>query len=335
MNFLLWKKFRIVFAILLLVVAIGFLASRSSRSQYGAIGILPANNLNVKIQAEAIKNIVEKDSDSDGLKDWEEALWESDPRKSDTDGDGTPDGEEVALERNPSVAGPNDKLDNTPFLQKKENDNKYPKKDLTATDLLAQNLFAEYLSLRGARENIDDTDKNTMIDFVIEKALDAEVNNQYEISDLNIIEDNSAMTLKKYGNDFISITQLYSRDLTQDEIVVFERMLRTENQEDVAYLKKSASAYDSVADKLKQIKIPNNLALIHLDIINNYSIISDALKNISLTLDDPIRGMNGFAFYLAALEVQRGFFKEIKDYFDKNKIIFNSYDTGYIWNLIQ
>ena len=69
MNFLLWKKFRIVFAILLLVVAIGFLVSRSSRSQYGAIGILPANNLNAKIQAEAIKNIVEKDSDSDGLKD--------------------------------------------------------------------------------------------------------------------------------------------------------------------------------------------------------------------------------------------------------------------------
>ena len=334
MNFLSWKKFRIAFAVLLLAVAIGFLASRSSRSQYGTIGILSVNNLNAEIQAEAIKNIAGKDTDGDGLKDWEEALWGSDPHNSDTDGDGTPDSEEVALGRNPIIAGPNDKFDNTLALKKKEDDNKYPEKDLTATDLFAQNLFAEYLSLRGSRERIDDTDKNTMIDSVIKNALDTKINNQYAISDLNIIEDNSAAALKKYGNDFISTTQLYSRDLTQDETVVFERMLKEENQKDAEYLEKSASAYDSAADKLKQIKIPNNLALIHLNIINNYSIISDALKDMSLTLNDPIRGMNGFAVYLAVLETQKEFFKEIKDYFDKNRIIFNSYDAGYIWNLI-
>ncbi|OGD66657.1 hypothetical protein A2Z61_00915, partial [Candidatus Campbellbacteria bacterium RIFCSPLOWO2_02_35_12] len=145
MNFLLWKKFRIAFAVLLLAVAIGFLASRSSHSQYGTIGILSVNNLNAEIQAEAIKNIAEKDSDRDGLKDWEEALWGSDPHNPDTDGDRTPDGEEVVVGRNPIIAGPNDKLYNTLALKKKEDDNKYPEKDLTATDLFAQNLFAEYL----------------------------------------------------------------------------------------------------------------------------------------------------------------------------------------------
>lgn len=51
------------------------------------------------------------DADNDGLPDFEEALWGTDPRNADTDGDGTSDGEEVALRRNPKKAGPEDLLD--------------------------------------------------------------------------------------------------------------------------------------------------------------------------------------------------------------------------------
>ncbi len=58
-----------------------------------------------------IKNkILEKDTDNDNLKDWEEALWKTDPRVADTDGDGTNDGAEIKSQRNPLVAGPNDIL---------------------------------------------------------------------------------------------------------------------------------------------------------------------------------------------------------------------------------
>ena len=39
--------------------------------------------------------LLAKDGDSDGLKDWEEQLWKTDPYNPDTDGDGLNDGEEV------------------------------------------------------------------------------------------------------------------------------------------------------------------------------------------------------------------------------------------------
>ena len=48
------------------------------------------------------------DSDSDGLKDWEETLRKTNPQNPDSDSDGTFDGEEVAKGRNPLLAGPND-----------------------------------------------------------------------------------------------------------------------------------------------------------------------------------------------------------------------------------
>ena len=48
------------------------------------------------------------DSDNDGLKDWEENLYKTDPWNPDTDGDGYLDGEEINSGHNPLVKGPND-----------------------------------------------------------------------------------------------------------------------------------------------------------------------------------------------------------------------------------
>lgn len=51
-----------------------------------------------------------EDTDADGLKDWEEALWRTDPLKADSDADGAPDGEEVGIGRDPLKPGPNDRM---------------------------------------------------------------------------------------------------------------------------------------------------------------------------------------------------------------------------------
>lgn len=42
-----------------------------------------------------------RDQDADGLKDWEEAIFRTDPQNPDTDGDGTADGEEIKQGRDP------------------------------------------------------------------------------------------------------------------------------------------------------------------------------------------------------------------------------------------
>lgn len=333
MNFKKEKKLKFVFFGLLFVVVVGFLMSRANRSQYKAVGILSADNLNNKTQTKIINNIAKKDSDNDGLKNWEEELWGTNPNNPDTDGDGTNDRDEVNSGRNPSVAGPDDNLINNNFVEKTNSN--FSDENLTKTDKFAQNLFEKYLSLRrDSQAGLDSENKNFLITSVIEDSLYDEINNKYTISDLNVIDNNSETALKKYGNDFISITELYSQDLNQDELVVFERMLRIENKEDAMYLKKSSEVYNMAIDKLLNIKIPKNLAFVHLDIVNSYNIISNALSDMSSALDDPLRGMNGFAVYIVVIDAQIDFFKEIKNYFIKNKIIFNTNEDGYLWHII-
>lgn len=326
-------KLKFVFLGLLFMVVAGFLVSRVNHSQYKAVGILSVDGLNNKTQTEIINNIAKKDSDNDGLKDWEEALWGTDPNNPDTDGDGTNDGDEVNVGRNPLTAGPDDNQAGNEFVENTNAD--FSDKNLTETDKFAQNLFGKYLSLKkDSQEGLDNEDKNSLIASVVEDSLYNEIDNKYAVSILNITDDNSKTALKKYGNDFISITELYSQDLNQDELVVFERMLGTESKEDAMYLKKSSEAYNKAISKLIEIKTPNDLAFVHLDIINSYNIISNALNDMSLVFDDPLRGMNGFAVYIAVIDAQIDLFKEVKNYFIGNEIIFNANESGYLWHMI-
>ena len=51
-----------------------------------------------------------EDDDKDGLKNWEEQIYQTDPKNPDTDGDGANDGEEITQGRDPLKKGPNDKI---------------------------------------------------------------------------------------------------------------------------------------------------------------------------------------------------------------------------------
>ena len=54
--------------------------------------------------------LYESDIDKDGLFDYEEPLYGTDPLNPDSDGDSFLDGEEISSNRNPTIPGPNDEL---------------------------------------------------------------------------------------------------------------------------------------------------------------------------------------------------------------------------------
>src|SRR3989338_4036072 len=88
-----------------------FLSMFGGEHPFSEGGVLP---LLEEIQPSSDKNRgapVSFDADNDGLLDFEEALWGTDPQDTDTDNDGTKDGEEVTLKRDPMKAGPKDSLE--------------------------------------------------------------------------------------------------------------------------------------------------------------------------------------------------------------------------------
>jgi len=84
----------------------------------------------------------QQDSDNDGLKDWQEALWQTDRFNADSDGDGTIDGQEVELGRDPL----NGELDDALSLKNYQPTGSF-------TEQVSQNLYGQYSILK--QENVD------------------------------------------------------------------------------------------------------------------------------------------------------------------------------------
>jgi len=99
-----FRKLPLATIILAIVFAIGliiFIGAFSKKDAFSSLSLWGGS--------ETIIESSVKDSDNDGLKDWEENLYKTDPLNSDTDADGYLDGEEINSGHNPLVKGPNDK----------------------------------------------------------------------------------------------------------------------------------------------------------------------------------------------------------------------------------
>ncbi len=109
------KRFLVLIGIVVLVVGFGVLlllvlGSRSSSDSEVVLNN-QSNTENPVVEEGGVQSV--RDSDNDGLADWEERLWKTDPNNPDTDGDGTSDGDEVLLGRNPLKPGPDDVGENS------------------------------------------------------------------------------------------------------------------------------------------------------------------------------------------------------------------------------
>lgn len=104
-----------------LIIAVFFVNILPDNLGANILKTLDLNALNQKTVISERENngdLNQSDIDSDGLLDYEEVLYGTDPLNPDTDGDDFWDGEEVASKRNPLVPGPNDELTNNNLTEK-------------------------------------------------------------------------------------------------------------------------------------------------------------------------------------------------------------------------
>src|SRR3989338_4500672 len=111
------RKLSLLVAVLILLTGVflgGYLVLKSGKVSAGQIDDILKGAPIVTETCEPNASDPNKDSDNDGLKDWQEIqVYKSDPCKPDTDGDGYLDGEEVASGYDPTIKAPGDELPGT------------------------------------------------------------------------------------------------------------------------------------------------------------------------------------------------------------------------------
>jgi hypothetical protein len=320
-------KLRIVFSLILslsfISVSVYIIKFKKPKTESATITTVEQESVTLERNPQILK-----DSDGDGLMDWEEDLWKTDKNKKDTDGDRVSDFDEIRAGRNPLVAGDGktDKLDAETVAKKI---NPVIESDLSETEKFGREFFAKYIGSINSGQPVDY--KNALAARVAETN---PINNvkPYEDSDFKIIEMETAAIARAYGN---KVGEILSKNTIKDkenELILTARAVNENNQSLLKDLDKTAIAYDNIAKGLKTIEVPRSALEIHKKMANLFMILAEEVRAMKFSISDPIKALGGLSTYPDTLVLLDKTMREMRDYLAIRQANYESFEYGAIFS---
>jgi len=326
LNFLPSTKFVGIAIVGLALFGVSIFVFSTGDTSEAAPGTLSANT------SSARENQTETDTDGDGLKDWEEALWGTDPHNIDSDGDGARDGEEVGLRRDPTKPGPDDQI-RTAQLSSGNTQSNTTAEPQTLTERLAQEFFSSYLSLGGAQKSLSNTEATHLVDEFLTDAQQAQPLTYYSKDDISVSSATSIDALRTYANAMGRIIRMHAVE-TENEAVITNNAVQQDNPEMLAQLDPIIESYEGMLADSLELPVPHNAQQIHLNILNAYARILQNIVGMQAAFTDPVKALQSVSTYQAnANELLRAF-QDAKNFYQNRGITFSDAEGGLLFTSI-
>lgn len=278
------KKFIYVLSIAIGVVIIAILINfiKPSISKYNS------NKLNT--EQEKISAAMEVDSDSDGLEDWKENLYGTDPKNKDSDNDGTSDFEEIAQNRDPLKANtakegqePNDKID--PAIVEKQTKTMEEYENLSEMDKFSRNLVSNIIASQPSSGKMDTDTINSIVAKALAELPQKNYTATTKIEDLNLQttdSSNASQKMKEYASNFYvestKIIPILGNDLSLINSYISNNDTKSKNE-----LIKLISKYQESVDRFIKMPVPVSIGV--YDVSYHLRVINDLEKIIAIDKD--------------------------------------------------
>lgn len=208
-----------------------------------------------------------KDTDGDGVPDWEEALWDLDPEKPDTDGDGVLDARYIETKKN--ISEHRDVSVGVRVL---------PLNDLTESEKLGRSLFSALFAIEASGDSLGTQTQDQISENISDYIQNINVSKEvYLRENLHIVE-NSKENSEKYRREFEA---LFASDPIKEEDIEFilKRLVSKDGYEtEIAQL---TNRYDLLLTQLSQLQVPAVIASRHAQLLNEIAYLTGGLKNIN------------------------------------------------------
>lgn len=264
------KKFLTILGSFVILTLVVFSVSYLIRNRKISTSNLPAN---VKSVDYSFSDIYSKDSDGDGLPDWQENILGTDKNKRDTDDNGVNDKEQLKSEALPTGANEN-----------------------TATDEFSREFFAAAMALKGSG-GFNDANIKTLIETSTKTLSEKTSDKKYTLENLKIKDTTnySVITtsyLQKVSPVFKTIsTEKYS--YLDDIASAYEN----DNESTLAKLDPVIKKYSDIEKTLATVEVPQKLALAHLDVLNTIAQLNTSLVSIRNGFTDPLTAFLAISKY--------------------------------------
>jgi hypothetical protein len=293
---------RIILLLILIVVVSGsmsiynYFKNKKDSTPTG----LPTHTIRVSDDI-MVSDIVAKDTNLNGIPDWEESLWGLNPTT-----DGQKNKEFIESKRAESASG----ID-TNSISSAEPENE--------TDRLAREFFSSFMALK--QSNTLNTNAIQNIgDSIGQKVGSTNLPDIYLVNEIKTVAASKA-ALQKYQSDLEKVTTKYQNADFGNELAIMADAMQNEEPTSAQDLSTIANTYRSMAKEMSKITTPKNVIRDHLELVNSYAKMGTALDKMSEVLDNPIVATTGTVMYARYTKEINQIVESIKTTFIDNGIL--------------
>lgn len=221
-------------------------------------------------------DIIQKDSNSNGIPDWEESLWGLNPMK-----DG-PSNKEFILAQKKILANEDNLVTSS---SEPEND----------TDATAREFFSVIMSLRESGD-LDETAIQSVSNTIGKKIDASPLPDIYTRAMLRTIKANPANT-QAYFDALSDVMNIYKDKDIGKELTFISVGMTNNDPGALTEAKGVASQYRALGKELMKIQVTTPQSTTHLALANDYEKVARSIESMAGILTNPIESMKGVISY--------------------------------------
>jgi len=239
------------------------------------------------------------DTDSDGLKNWEEELLGTEPNNPDTNGDGVSDYDEIITAHGSVTAA---------LFGARAN--------ASPTDAYASTILGSYVESKKQGAYDEET-----FSRLIAQVTDAQFSKRPNATTYTANDITTRPATESARNAYFTKLRESLEPLTsipEYEFTTFTYAVEQQDQESFALLQKDADVYSEVIEALKKLPAPEDAAQQHIALINAFSRLSETLTAMSKVSSDPIEILVATRNFFEAEDAVRNAYTQLDIYFTLN-----------------
>jgi hypothetical protein len=266
-----------------------------------------------------VKKSLEDDTDGDGLKNWEEALYKTDPENADTDTDGMSDGSEISTNRDPLVSGVGDRTTQSATSTQIT---------FTATDRFSQELFVQYLNAKQSGQEITSEFSDKLAEEILSKNYSSQ-EKVFDVSELTLIQNPTTSEIRDYGNAFGKAVTVPVPKNVRNELVILDSIQTIGmTDDDEAELRALYNRYSVMRDTLANMRVPADIRNTHATFIRGVDTMRNVVVGIQNLNIDPIGALQKITLYEDGFNSLSVTSVALRQYFVSKNISFSSTESG-------
>lgn len=271
------------------------------------------------------KKLIEADADNDGLKDWEEGLWATDPDNPDTDGDGTFDGEEVENGRNPKLAGPNDLLNtNSATADGQTGATGTSSGRLTVTEEITKDFIGTYLSTRiiNGEQPLDVATKNQMAEEMVRNTVVTakQLLEPVDVSNITIVEQATPEQIRAYHASIMRVWGTFDLITESDVEQIFTTVSDPLLPFNLEVMRNYPQIYEQVIDELLALSVPKEASRAHILSIIAINELKFFVEGLLAYHNDPMGTISAIMTFPASQKNMNNAAELFRAYFAKHNL---------------